>query len=481
MQQHTLSKSNYIQYLDCPEELWLEKNKPDLIPVMEEMRQFKMEQGNIIDQFAQTWFPQEIHKYKQFVDGKRISFQDRVEINGFIVISDILVWHDEKEVSIIEVKSATKLKEYYLDDVAFQKMAFELANYRVRHTFVAYVNKEYIIGDEQQELSYLCLENVTRQVKRMMGATYRRAATALAFVNGDEPTTLFNPNCSKKENCPYLRYKMPDFPENSIFELARLPKNKRKKLHEQGVMSMNEIPTEFELSTKQKEQLQVAKQNQPTIDIPNVKKYLSKLKYPLYFLDYESYASVMPPQRGYRPYQQIVIQYSLHILNHPDAPLAHACYLSEHRNEPVTHLINHLKNQVHPTDGTIIVWNAGFERVRNKDLARLHPEYAEFMLSLNERMFDLLDIFAKGYYLHPAFKGKTSLKYVLPAFWKEISYQNLPIGDGSAAMLAWHKMTDKQTLPKERVRIAQNLHQYCHLDTLAMVKILEGLKDCIHE
>ncbi len=481
MQQHTLSKSNYIQYLDCPEELWLEKNKKDLIPVMEEMRQFKMEQGNIIDQFAQTWFLGEVSKYKQFADGKRISFQDRVEINGFIVIADILVWHDEKVVSIIEVKSATKLKEYYLDDVAFQKMAFELADYQVRHTFVAYVNKEYVMGDEQQEASYLCLENVTRQVKRVMGATYGRAAAALAFVNGEEPTTLFNPNCSKKKNCPYLQYKMPDLPENSIFELARLSKHKRKKLHEQGVMSIDEIPTAFELSEKQKEQMHVAQQNQPTIDEPNIKRCLDKLKYPLYFLDYETYASVMPPQKGYRPYQQMVIQYSLHILDYIDADLDHACYLSAQRNEPSIHLINHLKNHIHPTEGTIIVWNAGFERVRNKDLAILYPEYAEFMLSLNKRMFDLLDIFAKGYYLHPVFKGKTSLKYVLPAFCKEISYQELVIGDGSAAMLAWHKMTDQQTSSEERVRIAQNLYQYCHLDTLAMVKILEGLKDCIHE
>lgn len=119
--------------------------------------------------------------------------------------------------------------------------------------------------------------------------------------------------------------------------------------------------------------------------------------------------------------------------------------------------------------------------MRNKDLANLYPEHAEFMLSLNERMFDLLDIFAKGYYLHPAFKGKTSLKYVLPAFWQEESYEMLSIGDGSAAMLAWHKMTHSKTSSEDRVRIAQNLHQYCHLDTLAMVKILEGLKHSIHE
>ncbi len=481
MQQHTLSKSNYIQYLDCPEELWLEKNKQALIPVVAEMRQFKMEQGNIIDQFAQTWFLEEVNKYKQFADGKRISFQDRIEMNGFIVIADILVWHDEKVVSIIEVKSATKLKEHYLDDVAFQKMTFELADYQVRHTFVAYVNKEYIVGNEPQESSYLCLENVTRRVKRIMKATYKRAEIALSFVNGEEPNTLFNPNCSKKQNCPYLQYKMPDLPENSIFELARLPKHKRQKLHEQGIMSMDEIPTAFELSEKQKEQVQVAQQNQPTIDIPNIKRYLDKLKYPLYFLDYETYASVMPTQKGYRPYQQMVIQYSLHILDHADAHLNHACYLSQHRNEPSIHLIHHLKNHIHPTDGTIIVWNAGFEKMRNKDLANLYPECAEFMLSLNERIFDLLDIFAKGYYLHPAFKGKTSLKYVLPAFCKEISYQELAIGDGSAAMLAWHKMTAQQTSSEERVRIAQNLHQYCHLDTLAMVKILAGLKDCIHE
>ena len=48
---HTLSKTDYIQYLDCPEELWLRKNKPKLLPPIDLDRQYKLDQGNLIDEY----------------------------------------------------------------------------------------------------------------------------------------------------------------------------------------------------------------------------------------------------------------------------------------------------------------------------------------------------------------------------------------------------------------------------------------------
>ncbi len=62
---------------------------------------------------------------------------------------------------------------------------------------------------------------------------------------------------------------------------------------------------------------------------------------------------------------------------------------------------------------------------------------------------------------------------VLPAFVKGMSYDNMEIGNGGAAMEAYHQMCDLAGNPKELARIQKNLLEYCKQDTLAMVKLLE--------
>jgi len=72
-------------------------------------------------------------------------------------------------------------------------------------------------------------------------------------------------------------------------------------------------------------------------------------------------------------------------------------------------------------------------------------------------------------------KGYSSLKSVLPALVPEMSYGEMEISDGEAASLGYMGMcasSDPQEI--ERLRVA--LLQYCRLDTLGMVKIVEAMK-----
>ena len=72
----------------------------------------------------------------------------------------------------------------------------------------------------------------------------------------------------------------------------------------------------------------------------------------------------------------------------------------------------------------------------NKDMAKLHPEYAAFLEQLNERIYDLGDIVNLGYYLHPGFKGSWSIKHVLPVMVPELSYKGMVIGKGDQTSMA---------------------------------------------
>ena len=107
----------------------------------------------------------------------------------------------------------------------------------------------------------------------------------------------------------------------------------------------------------------------------------------------------------------------------------------------------------------------------NKDMAKLHPQYAQFLAQVNQRIFDLGEIVNQGYYLHPGFKGSWSIKHVLPVMVHKLSYTELAINKGDQASMAWWHVTFSQKDKAEIDRIKEALRVYCGLDTLAMVEI----------
>jgi hypothetical protein len=57
------------------------------------------------------------------------------------------------------------------------------------------------------------------------------------------------------------------------------------------------------------------------------------------------------------------------------------------------------------------------------------------------------------------------------------SYSDLEVQDGTMAMEVWGKTIFEDLAESEVNEIRQNLLKYCELDTLAMVKIFEKLKN----
>jgi hypothetical protein len=71
-------------------------------------------------------------------------------------------------------------------------------------------------------------------------------------------------------------------------------------------------------------------------------------------------------------------------------------------------------------------------------------------------------------------QGSYSMKSVLPVLVPELGYDGLEINDGGMAMEAYARMNASKD-PDEIERIRKALLEYCRLDTLGMVKIVEKL------
>jgi hypothetical protein len=117
----------------------------------------------------------------------------------------------------------------------------------------------------------------------------------------------------------------------------------------------------------------------------------------------------------------------------------------------------------------------GFEKGCNSEMAERAPVFRDFFASVNERMYDLIDIFRKGYYVHKDFQASASLKKVLPVLAPDLDYSALAIGEGLTASNKWAEMIAKADESEEKQAIQKDLLAYCKQDTLAMVRILEVL------
>jgi hypothetical protein len=216
----------------------------------------------------------------------------------------------------------------------------------------------------------------------------------------------------------------------------------------------------------------------PLVDHEAIKEAFKELVFPLYFFDYEGYSSAIPRFSGFGAYEQVPFQYSLHIL-HEDGEIEHKEFLI---TEPTKDLTLPLVGQMRKDfddKGSVISWYKSYESQRNNKLAELHPEHADFLEGMNDRMFDLMTIFSKNMYVDAKFKGRASIKNVLPVLVPELTYKALNIQKGDQAVERWEKMIDPNTSQKEKNQIAKDLLEYCKLDTLAMVRIYEFLKKVV--
>ncbi len=101
------------------------------------------------------------------------------------------------------------------------------------------------------------------------------------------------------------------------------------------------------------------------------------------------------------------------------------------------------------------------------------PQYKSCVESIEERARWLLKPFSSFAYYHPKQDGSCSLKKVLPALTGK-SYDDMEIGDGGTASAEYCRVTFTEN-NQDKVKVRRLLEEYCGLDTMGMVDIVEKL------
>lgn len=483
-----LSKSLYLRGLQCHKSLWLYKNDPDMRTPPDEAKQAIFDMGTNVGILAQQLFPggtviefdrsafeQKVRQTQDLISaGVDTIYEATFAHNEVIVMVDIL-HKGKKGWDLYEVKASTdKEKIVYRNDIALQHYVVTESGLPLSSAALVLLNKEYIRQGELDIPNLFAIEDFTETAVDQRDDVIDNLGKMHTVLEGPCPDIDIGPHCSDPYECDLMEHCWKHIPEYSVFDISGLRSVKKFALYNSRIIKVTDVPRDFDMSDNQRLQVDAEINDTVIIDKEAIRSFLDELCYPRYYLDFETFMPAVPVFDGTMPYQQNVSQFSLHVQRTKGSDLEHHEYLMEAGSDDREELVEKLTGLI-PEDACVIVYNKTFERSRIKEMAELFPGYKTKLLNINENMIDLMVPFQKKFYYTKELNGSYSIKYVLPALVPDLSYEGMVIGDGGAAMRAY------EALPfiddKEKVeQIKKDLLEYCKLDTLGMVKIVEKLE-----
>ena len=410
--------------------------------------------------------------------GSKIIYEAGFLHDQVLAIADIIV-KDKNGWNIYEVKSSTSVSETYINDAALQYYVLNGWGLKIKSFNIIYINNQYVRKGDLNLEELFTIEPVLNLIKPMQKVVKENVERLKEVLKRKTiPKIDIGGHCHNPYTCGFFNYCRKHIPQNSIFDFSGMHLSKKYELYNEGIVSLDDVPQDYPLNANNKLQLESYKSGKTIVDVEGIKNFLSDLKYPFYFLDFESFQSAVPLYDNTKPYQQVPFQFSVHIQKTEDSTIEHKEFLAESGEDPRPKFIKELLVATKGT-GDIIVYNLAFEKTRMQELARDFPEYEEELQKRIARLKDVMIPFQKKYYYSPEMKGSYSIKVVLPALVPEMNYENLEINEGGLAAIAFNDLqyeTDLMKIADTR----QQLLEYCKMDTLAMVKIFNKLEIIIN-
>ncbi len=486
--QHQLSKSLFIRGLQCHKSLYLQKFRPELKEEVSPEKQRLFDSGSNVGLLAQQLFPGGVNvpyeglSYAEQIERTQSLIEQKVDTiyeaafsyQGVFVKCDILHLGPEGW-EIYEVKSSTKAEEYQLNDVSVQHYVISRTGLPVKKAFLVHINNNYVRHGDIEVDKLFAIVDATDIAKGKRDFIEEELEKQQNMLKGDEPIMDIGSHCDKPFSCDFKSHCWSHIPSPSVFDYRGTGKPNSFDLYKKGIVRLEDVPLDL-LGRRKRIQHDGMLYQKNHVNVAALKKFLASLWYPLCFMDFETTFMVpIPMYDGIRPYQQVPFQFSVHIQQEPGGMLMHYEYLSDGDENPQREFIERLLAVV-PRDACIFTWNQGFEISRIREIATALPDKRDRINQIIKNIRDLMKPFQNMAIYNWQFNGSYSIKAVLPALVPELSYDELEINNGGMASSAWVCMVQTNNAG-EKETIRKQLLQYCHLDTLAMVRILEKMKE----
>lgn len=486
---------------------------------------------------------------------EKILYQPWFSIDWCFVRADFMVLQNNGQYDLIEVKAKSSIRkkvdhekvEYknagniddkFVNDTSFQRWVINKVLQKewlpeIWNVYVYYLNRDYvkfwaidvmdIVAKDQMWIATsvtLPWEKKEKQVDRvdqfMPDQTIEKIVNTMKtdlWITEDE-FNVKNPFPGNK----YLKYfgKNPDF-----WTICGIPKLHFSKADAVQQLYFKNRINLIELSDDEKDLFNSAtwlwsarefieryihctKTGEKIIHPDKISEVLDAFVFPICFYDYETISVPVPMFDNSHPYQQVVVQYSLHKY-YEDGHMEHFGGLLASQGDTAIDQINIdgnentvdsesekvvtgwykdlVKELLHDIGddierSTFIVRYKPFENTRNKEIWIKFSDLKDEFEKINSKTYDLMEIFSQHMYFDIEFHGSSSIKKVLPVIVPSMKYDDLVVKNGAIAMQKLeHLINWKISDTSERLQTIKNLLIYCGQDSLAMVRIYEQLRN----
>lgn len=472
-----LSKSRYIHGLQCHKQLWWrvhERDAPELAVGI--MDRYIMDQGHDVGALARDYVPGGVLIDRPHDDydgrladtraalagGAAVLYEAAFVADGVFVAVDILERTDAGW-RVVEVKSATRVKPEYLGDLAVQVHVLRASGLVVCGAELMHVNRACRFPDLAELFTRV---DLTAPVEELLPATAAEIVAQRAMLDGPLPVVASGDHCDAPRPCPFAARCHPAEPALGVGTLYKASRAQKERIAGAGCRTLAELSDDLTASRIQDRQRRAARAMALVVD-GDPAEDLRAMRGDIAFLDFETIMLAVPRWAGCRPYDQLTVQFSVHVLS-GDGSLRHVGWIADGPDDPreaiARALVDVLADVRH-----IFAYNAAFERSRIFELADVVPWLTTTLYRIAIRIQDLLPV-VRNHVYHPAFEGSFGLKSVAPALLPHLDYSELVISSGDAASVELVRLLLRgDTMEEhERVNLRAALLRYCERDTFAL-------------
>lgn len=471
-----VTKEVFLEALKCQARGWFVRNIDAAAPSAGD--QMRMMEGQEIHKRARGLhahgvFAGDVKATQRLIaEGTaKVIFEAAFEADGFAARADMIL-PTGKGIHLVEVKSSLhadeEVKDELIDDLAFTAMVLRKAGLRIVKAELLLLSRDWRLGMPESKL-FAGTDHTKPVLARADEFEKLSASVAKSVLGKASPSAAPILAC---KDCGYFEADcLGKGIENPIFDLPRLSPKKFEALEEATVLTIEDIPLDFELTDNQERVRQAVVSGKPWCDKTALRDLMAEVVWPAVYLDFETLKTALPLWPGIAPHEQVVTQYSVHVCDRLGEVKHHREHLADAKGDRRRKLAAQLLADADGS-GSIIAYHASFEKTVISNLAERFSDLRGALRNLINRMFDLERVFTKAYY-HPAFRGSSSIKVVLPVLIPSMGYDGMEIGDGDTAIVAFARMASGACNAKEEAKLRKGLLDYCRQDTLAMVRLHE--------
>lgn len=397
-------------------------------------------------------------------------FEARFVVDGYVAKADVLYREGERW-HLVEVKSSLNDKPEFVDDLAYTAMVMARVGIEPATAQLLLLSRDYRLGLSAESLFAEPIDHTeaVRARVREFDSQWSVIRERIAASERPEPVLAFGCRKCTRFATDCIGQGVSDH----VFDLPRISAKKFAGLQAEGLDLIADIPEDFKLTDKQAVVREAVIASQSVIDRDALRAVLTEVAWPAYYLDFETTKTAIPLYENVAPHEQLPTQYSLHVCAAPGNVTDHREYLADPATDCRRELAQQLVEDLDQV-GSIVVYHATMEKGVIAKLAERFPDLEANLTALLGRVFDLEVAITKGIY-HPEFRGKSSIKYTLPALVSDMTYDDMAIADGDTAMTVFARMARGELDEAEATAAKDDLRSYCLQDTLAMVRLHQTL------